>query len=499
MNKAATRLLTASLLVLTSFAAAQNTITVATTSNGEHLDPHRGLNYSANIIAHIFDGLTRLDPDGSLQPGLAESWESVDDLTWRFTIRQGVTFHNGEPLDAEVVRLNLDRLKSATQSRTSWAAAIDSYEVVDEYTIDIRTAVPFPLLPGDATGIYIAPASYLPDPDSDSTEFNRHPVGTGPFSFVEDVRGEQIRLAVNEDYWRGRPEADELVFRVIPDAAVQVAELLTGGVDIVENVPPELIGRIEAGGAAHIVDFPSPVSHIVQFRLDLDTPLQDVRVRQAVNYAVDLDSIIANVLGGYASPLATVVIPGSLGYNEDIAPYPYDPDRARDLLAEAGYSDGVTLTFEYSPAIGELYSEEVILAIASQLAEVGIDINLVSLEYGVAVQRVYGDRTANEIFRWQWKTWFDDPASILRGFYHSEGSASFNDDPDIDEQLDYAEYLLDSAERARVYHELQAKIHGEALSLPLYNLDSLYGVSNRIAEYHPRVDGRLGFVETTFR
>ena len=480
-----------------SIAFAQKEIIIATESNGEHFDAQRGLSSSAYIMMHVFDSLTRLDAEANLLPSLAESWELIDDTTWRFKIREGVTFHNGEKLDANVVKLNMDRLASETQSRASVGSTVVGAEVVDDFTIDIKTIDVDPLLPSKATNFLIAAPSLVQDPDSDSTEFNRHPIGAGPYMFVEDVPGEYTRLEAFPDYWQGVPEATTLTFRIIPDSSVQVAELISGGVDVIENLTPDLVDFVNQSGQARAVETRSPNSHMIQFRLDVESPLQDKRVRQAINHAVDINSIIENVLGGYATPLATIVQPTTLGYNPDVTRYEYDPEQARALLAEAGYPDGFTIDLDFSPAIGELYSTEVVQAIANQLGEVGIDVNLNSLEYGIAVQRVYGDDTVSPMFRWQWKIWYNDPDSILTGFFDSEGSAAYVSNPEIDEMLKRARFNQDNEERAQIYSDLQVMIKEEALQLPLYYLESIYGVSNRIS-FEPRIDARLYFLDTTF-
>lgn len=476
---------------------AQRDLTIAAESNGEHYDAQRGLSSSAYIMMHLFDGLTRLDADGSLQPSLAESWELIDNNTWRFYLREGVRFHDGATLDAHVVKLNIDRLASKKQDRSSSGSSVVGAEVVDEFTVDIKTIDIDPLLPSKATSFLIASPALVQDPDSDSVEFNRHPIGSGPYIFKKDVPGEYIVLEVNPDYWRGVAAATSLTFRIIPDHSVQVAELMSGGVDFIENVTPELVSLIERSGTAKVVKTESPNSHTIPFRHDIESPLQDVRVRRAINHAVNLEPIIENVLSGHATPLATVVLPIALGYNPEVTRYEYDPEKARELLAEAGYADGLTIEFDFSPAIGEMYNTEVIQAIAHQLEQVGVKLNLNSLEYGVAVQKVYGDDTVAPMFRWQWKTWYNDPDAILHGFFHSTGSASYVRDPVIDDMLTRARYNQDNEERAQIYSDLQVMIKEQALHLPLYFLDNMYGVSTRI-DFTPRVDARLYFFETTF-
>lgn len=483
------------LLVSTAFAQSPGRLVVAVDALGDHLDPHRAPGNSAQVLMAVFDGLTRLDEDGNLQPALAESWEAISDTTWIFDLRDDVTFHNGEKFDAEVVIANLARMSDPNEPRASYSFEVfDGWEQTGEFQFQISTVAPDPLLPARMKNFFIAPLSMLDNPKSD--EFNAHPIGTGAFSFVEWVADDRIVLNTNPDYWGGAAQFDQLVFRSIPEASSRVSELLTGSVDLIVGLQPEFIPLIEGTPGTRVLERVSPVNDVIILRTDVESPLQDVRVRQALNHAVDMDTIIETVLSGRAHRHATVVHPFVLGYNEDVEPYEYDPERARELLAEAGYPEGFSIDFDISASVGGTNNIEVAQAIVSYLGQVGVNVNLRQHEYGVMRTLVYGDRTAAPMIRWTWKTWDNDPDGVFFGLFHSDGTGSFNSDPVIDELIVSARYNLDMEDRARIYRELQEYVHEQATHIFMYYADAIYGASERL-EWTPRLDERLYFHEAT--
>lgn len=472
-------------------------LVVAVDALGDHLDPHRAPGNSAHVLMTIFDGITRLDTNGNLQPSLAESWEAVNDTTWVFDLRKDVTFHNGEKFDADVVIANLERMSDPNEPRASYSFNVfESWRKTGDYQFEITTVAPDPLLPARMKSFFIAPLSMLANPKSD--DFNRLPIGTGPFKFVQWIPDDRIVLAANEDYFRGAPQFDRLVFRSIPEASSRVSELVTGGVDLVAGLQPEFIDLVESGQDTRVMTRTSPVNEVIILRTDVESPLQDVRVRQALNYAIDFNTIIDTVLSGYAHRYATVVHPFVLGYDETVTPYPYDPEEARKLLAEAGYPDGFAIDFDITPSVGGTNNVEVAQAIVSYLDQVGVKVNLRVHEYGVMRTLVYGDRTAAPMIRWQWKTWDNDPDGVFYGLFHTDGTGSFNSDPQIDEMIMAARFNLDQADRARIYGELQAVAKEQAPLIFMYYTDSIYGVSERV-EWEPRIDERLYLYEAKLK
>ncbi|MDD5263360.1 MAG: ABC transporter substrate-binding protein [Candidatus Bipolaricaulis sp.] len=474
--------------VLGSAGTSDQEFVVAITVLGDHFDPHRPPGNAAYPLMAVFDGLTRLNTDGELCPSLAQSWEAVDETTWRFHLRNDVSFHNGEQFTAEVVKQNIARMLDPKEPRASYFfSSIVSYGVVDDYTIDVVTVRPDPLMPYKVSGLFVGPASMVGNPKSD--QFNAHPVGTGPFEFVEWIKGERIVLRANKTYFRGAPAFSRVVFREIPDASSQIAELLVGGVDIIEQVRSEFIAKIEASGVAHIAVAPGAQNQVVGLRPDI-APFSDKRVRQAVNYALDIESIISAILGGYAHHQATPIHPSDFGFNPDVLPYPYDPAKARELLAEAGYKDGLKVDFAISSGVGGSSYAEVAQAIAFQLGEVGIQASIVSMDFATLRQRLYTDKSISPMYCWNWKTWFNDPDIVMFGLYYSDTYSNMIDDPTLDAMILDARFCMDAEKRSALYKELQALIREEAYYVPLYYLENIYAVSNRIS-WTPRVDERI--------
>src|SRR3990172_3852031 len=332
-------------------AAPRGRVTVALGSDTPTQDPHMHTARMGIIInQHIFDTLLARDTTTwKPVPHLAESVKSVNALTWELRLRKGVTFHNGEPFTAESVKFSFDRVlnpeqKSPLRGNFTWIKSVD---VVDEHTVRIVTTKPYPLIQEILTfgNFGMVPPRYIKE--KGDANFAKHPVGTGPFTFVEWRKGERTVLEANERYWKGAPAIKTLVFRVIPETATQIAELLSGGVDIIRAVPPDQIPAIERSGTARITA--TKILRVVYLQLDGDgragkTPLTDVRVRRAINHAVNVDEIMQKVLGGKAVRAATGDNPMVFGYDPAVKPYAYDPAQARKLLAEAGYPNGLALT-----------------------------------------------------------------------------------------------------------------------------------------------------------
>src|SRR3972149_5822814 len=299
------------LAVLTGAAPAgpapRGRVTVAIASDTPTQDPHMHTARMGIIInQHVFDTLlTRDTKTWKPAPHLAESVKSVNPLTWELRLRKGVRFHNGEPFNAESVKFSFERVlnpdqKSPIRGNFTWIKSVD---VVDESTVRIVTQKPYPLIQEILTfgNFGMVPPRYIKE--KGDAAFAKNPVGTGPFKFVEWRKGERTVLEANEQYWKGAPAIKTLTFRVIPETATQIAELLSGGVDIIRAVPPDQIPAIERSGTARVTA--TKILRVVFLQLDGDGragkgPLTDVRVRRAINHAINVDEIIAKILGGKA-------------------------------------------------------------------------------------------------------------------------------------------------------------------------------------------------------
>lgn len=364
-------------------------------------NPFMQLGPSGTMIwAGLFDALTVLEEDGSLQPALATSWRQENDLTWSFTLRRGVTFSDGTPFEAEAVVATFKWLASSAGQATEVGpefAHLAQVEAISPHEIRVRLKRADAILPVRmSVASIVEPRRWAAlGPDG----FAKQPVGTG--SFVVETwpgLGKPLTAKVVPTSWRP-PHVNELVVTVIPQAVSRAQALVTGLVDVVESIAFDDIDGLRAAGA-HVMA--SPTSQVMSLGFinvsRPTTPLADVRVRQALNYAVDKKTIALALTNGLTTPTAQAAIPGMAGYNPAVTPYPYDPDKARLLLAEAGYPDGFSLNIEvvvggFVPADAAIYQKA-----AEDLRAVGIDVTLnalpIQLYYEKFISGEWGDVNA---------------------------------------------------------------------------------------------------------
>jgi peptide/nickel transport system substrate-binding protein len=490
-------------------AAAQRTpkgqVVVALGTDVVTLDPHMH-NVRVMLIVgwHLFDNLISRDPMTMKPvPHLAESWRLINDLTWEFKLRHGVKFHNGEPFDAATVKYNLERVlnpdqKSPQRGNIAWIERVD---VVDDYTVRLLTKEPNPIVPEHLTNLQMIPAAYAREVGD--TELARHPVGTGPYKFESWTKGQQVVLQANSDYWMGPPAVKTVVFRTIPDTATQVAELLAGSVDIIRTIPPEQIPLIEASGTAYVSK--APILRVVYLSFDClerdpssQIALKDPRVRQAIAHGIDVDAIIYHVLGGLAVRTPTGVTPMHFGYNGDAVRYAYDPQKAKSLLAEAGYADGLRLNLHtYGGSI--IGQRQVAEAIMGYLAQVGIrtdnrhfdDVN------AFASQQQAGK--LNDLVLGSWGSYaIFDADMLLHPLFHRSEPFTYCTDPQLEALLERGRYSLDQNLRKQVLLQAQRAIMNQAYWVPLYSQYELLGVSKRL-NYRAAGDEIIRVFDVTWR
>ncbi|WP_326595808.1 ABC transporter substrate-binding protein [Streptomyces sp. NBC_01803] len=349
------------------------------------------------VSFQLYEGLTRYDlTQGDAPPeitgALATSWEVADDdTTWTFTLRDGVTFHDGTPFDADAVIFNLDRyLDEESDYYTDalgaaageYAGGIADYRKLDDGRVELVTAEPNGHFPEDLAHVLIASPTAIRETGTE--DFARQPVGTGPFSFASQREGQEIELVANERYWAGAPKLDRLIVRAIPDAAARTAALRSGDVNWIEYPNPDDIESLTAEGASVVTN---SYDHLWYWILDTSQgPWSDPRVRRAANYAVDREAIAEQLLHGTADPAHQAAPRATFAYDEANDTYTYEPDRARRLLAEAGYEDG----FETSVTVptggsGNLLPVPITEAIQRDLAAVGIDVEIRTTDWSTLI------------------------------------------------------------------------------------------------------------------
>jgi len=350
-------------------AANNNQVVVAQLRDADILDP--ALTGAAqevlNILINIFDTLVTLDENLQIRPSLATEWQ-VDGTRWVFKLREGVRFHNGDVLDAHAVKFTLERNMDPTTNspQATRLSAIRGVNVLDDYTLEIITHEPYPALLNILAGQFIVPPRAVQEMGRD---FGLSPVGSGPFRFVQWDMGQQIVLEANDDYWYGRPYIDRLIFRPLQETSTRIAAFLAGEVDVAATIPPDRMNEIRNSPRCSL-----RANFGTQLYLGLPTldgPFAKREVRQAVNHAIDVDLIIDELLNGTAKRMNGPIFENAIGYDATLPAYPYDPDRARELLHEAGYADGFETTLHYVAAgmEGITNLQEVAEIIAAMLGE----------------------------------------------------------------------------------------------------------------------------------
>lgn len=440
---------------------------------------------SFNVLLNIFDGLLFKQPDGTFSGGLAQEWRAVDDTTWELQLRRDVTFHNGERFDANAVLFTIQRiLDPEVQSPiVSGFEFIADVEVVDDYTLIITTSDPQPLAEVYFSEILPVPPAYFQEVGA--AQFAQAPVGTGPYRFVSWRRDVAVTLESNPDYWGGAPELGRVEFRPTPEATTRFASLAAGEADLITSVPPSLVSSVQASPNAKLETVDSArVIYVGINTISANPALADARVRQALNYAVDVEGIIEGIFGGLASPTTTLLTATDFGSNPEVHPYPYDPERARELLAEAGVSN-LTLTLG-TPNGRYVNDVQVAQAIQAQLEAVGIGIDLQVREYGAFVGELFSG-AAPDLFLIGWGNPPMDADYILHPLLYTGDILSYFSDPRLDSLLDTGRHTVDRDARLAAYQAAVQLISDEAPMIFLYKPSDAYGVSDRL-NWTPRAD-----------
>ncbi len=444
----------------------------------------------------IFDTLLRRNIKTlQLEGNLAESWRTVNETTWQFKLKRGVKFHNGEPFDAAAVKFSVERMlnpKQAAPGRTS-IATIDHVDIVDTYTVNVITRAPFPLLPvrmspGHCGTVGIVPPKYLAQVGD--AGFAVKPVGTGPYKFVEWVKDERLVLEANKDYHRGAPAIERLVFRPVPELTTRVAALLSGQADLVSDVPPDQTGKIQGSGTAH-VEVSTLGGFVIMVKMTnylMPGPWQDARVRKAINYAIDMDTIIKTVLEGYGQVLGVPLEKEAFGFNPNIKWYGYDPERAKALLREAGYAGGFEMTL-HAPNRRYMNDIEVMQAMAQMLGKVGIKAKVEVWEQSIYTTK-WRKRELLPAYMTAWGGAGVFDGDLLTSSLHSKSALAIFKNEALDKMLEDAQATSDPERRKAIYFKAQELIYEEAPIIKAYQQAHIFGVSNRL-DWKPWVDNML--------
>ncbi|MCC6453519.1 MAG: ABC transporter substrate-binding protein [Caldilineaceae bacterium] len=440
---------------------------------------------SARVIQEIIEPLVRLEGTSTKPiPWLAESWETEDSQTWTFHLRQGVTFHDGTPFNAEAVKFNMDRwIDPDNEYRFGRTFEYYSYEfgetlsinevnVIDDYTLEIVLSQPSSVLLNKlslsfAFGIN-SPTAIQEQGDTYGTPAGTS-VGTGPFKFVEWIADDHITVERNDDWWGPRPNLASIIWRSIPDNSARFAELQAGTIHQADLAQTDLELAAQDPNL-QLFTLPSTSTGYIAFQ-QCTEPFDKLEVRQAIAHAVNWEALIPAFYGDFGQLAGSFQPPAILGSNPDVHPYEYNPDLAKELLAQAGLPDGFTTDFWYIPVIRGYFPDSKAIgeAIAADLAKVGINVNLVTEDWGAYLE----DRNVGKFPMWMlgWGSDNGDPDNYIGyHFSHAVGEPREEDCYDNDtlaELLIEGRTIADTAEREKIYQQAEQIVHDDVARIPV--------------------------------
>ena len=498
--KIVTAVLVAAFALTSSPALDARTISMA----GAGAPPSLGNPYGSvgqPVWGSIYDALTVQGVDGTLKPALALSWEAITPTTWRLTLREDVFFHNGTPFNAEAAAATLNFLLEPSSRRYVVAAEmknVERIEVIDSTTLDIILSQPDAVLPKRLNLIYIVEPNLWRDLGPE--EFALAPVGTGPFRLEDWGRttGRMIIKSVESGSFRPSKEVTEVDIVSLNDAAARIQALLSNRVDISTQLSPDDIPLLEANGY-NVLKQPTPIIMSIALRnvRDENVPLKDVRVRQALNYAVNKQAIAQVIMSGLVEPATQGVATGTFGHNPDLEGFPYNPDKARALLAEAGYPDGFDFVIEaligLTPNDTLLYTQMI-----QDLARVGVNAELRGIPFANFVGKyVTGQWEETDAFSLTWNAApFNDAARPLEQFSCTKSGAFFCE-PSLTPLIEASTKEMDIAKREALLQGIMADFNQAAPSILLVSQTLIFGMAPEIEVLKTRFGG-VEFEEITF-
>ena len=498
--------------------ASADELTIGVASEPTSMDPHfHNLGPNNSLLSHLYDALVHQDEKQALVPGLAESWRPIDDTTWEFKLRRGVTFHDGSPFTADDVVFTFERAPNVEGSPSSFGTYTKgkSLVVVDDHTLRIRTERPYPLMPQDVSTILVVSRKHGEGAKTADYNTGQASVGTGRYRFLEYVPGDRIVLERNDSWWGGKPGWARVTFKPIKSGPSRVAALLAGDVDLIDQTPTVDIERLEQEPGLNLSQGISNrviYLHMDQFREDspfvkakdggaLGNPLRDVRVRKAISKAINRDAIVSRVMEGLAIKAGQLLPEGFFGVSDALDPEAYDPEGAKQLLAEAGVPDGFRLTL-HGPNDRYVNDAKIAEAVGQMLTRIGIETEVVTMPRSVYFKRASrGGEDGSPEFSFILVGWGSGTGeassplkSLLATYDRAKGRGAANrgrhSDPELDGLLDEALATVDDAGRAKLLAQATELAIGRNQGIiPLHYQVNTWASKKGIV-YKPRTDER---------
>lgn len=482
-----------------AMAQSDKTITIAQESTIEGLDPYLDNTTTTNsALANVYNSLTARNAEGKLVPGLATSWERVDQTTWRFELREGVKFSNGNEFTAEDVKFSFNRMANFEKSEWQFIGkSVTSVNIIDEHTIELTTNNPFPTFAGT---IYFAKIM-----DKEWTEAHdpgyiaTHAMGTGPYKVEEWEMGDHLTLVVNENYWGEKPSVEKALIKPITEVSTRLAAIETGSVDLITNVPFQSINRIKEDPDTEVVAKPGRRVIFLGVNQREGFPASNLKVRKAMYTAINEGEIIDRIMQGYATPANQITAPPDVGYNPDVKRPEPSIEKAKELLEEAGYPDGFDITLDV-PYDRYVKDEEIGQAVVSYLQKAGINAKLKTRTKSVHFDRINTSASMSEdpktdFFMMGWRDSSFDAArphtTHVRTVDPDKGYGTWNggrhSNPKLDQLLEEAAKEVDPEERVEILKEVNEVCMDNVAVIPLHIQYDIYGATDKV-QFTPRAD-----------
>ena len=449
-------------------------------------NPYVTTGTTANFFwTSIYDSLTNINNQGEVVPWLAIDWWSESETRWVFKLRPGVRFSNGEPFDAESVGALIERLKSDESRGVTWAREVkDQYaavRVIDDLTVEIETTRPMLEFPAYSAGLYMAPRLHLEKVGLDGLVDS--PIGTGPF-VLEDWQPSKVLLSANRGSWRA-PKVDRLEVLLVPEASARVQALESGQIDIATAISTDYIDSLKSTGHSTHMRVPTRILVLALLSTSEDSPFADLRVRQAVNYGVNRQAITRVLLAGLVEPASQPATRNAVGYNPDLKPYPYDPEKARQLLREAGLADGFSFTIE-TPTGFQPNDVAILQQITADLARINVRMTVRRIQYPKLIEYVVRGGWQGHAITMDFNNRYMDGLRGVSRYNHScNGLAPWFCDPEIQPLIDTAVSSFDAERRAEMTRRIIRYYRDRAQSLFMFPVVGLDGISSRVTNWEP--------------
>lgn len=445
------------------------------------LDPHVQWNTdSFNVYRNIFDNLLTRDDKGEIVPQIATEWKYFSDAEIEFKIRDDVKFHDGTPLTAKDVAFSIKRIidPAFASPQVGQFNQISDAVAKDDTTVVVTTKGPYPVLLAQLTKLSIVPEHVVEKLSKD--EFNIKPVGSGPYKLENWNRGVEVLLARNDDYWGKKGEFPKVAFRAVPDGSTRIANLQAGTADLASNLDNDLAAQLEASGQGKVLRVRG--ERIAFFSLNINkAPLDDPRIRLAIAHAIDKHGIVEGILGGYDAPIDELTSPVSFGFVEGIKAPEYNPEKAKELVAEVGDAAKTEITLLTTPT----YDQRVVQAIQQMLNDVGLNVKIDTTDMGNWMQQMQsGSSTIPSAAFGRWSCGCQDADGTLYPLLHSSSSWSTVKDERLDKALDEARTNINPERRLELYKSVHEIVAEENYIIPLYQASVLYGAAKNV-EFTP--------------